>query len=657
MSTWEIDPQLLRLAGRGFRLFPVQQKGKQPLISDWPHKASFDLQTLSHWYQRFPGCNRGAATGKESGFFVLDVDGESGLAAISSLCEDHGYGWTETLAVRTARGGHLYFKWSEHAAIRNSAGKLDNGLDIRGEGGYVVVPPSEHETGCRYEWIGGGAEVEIADAPDWLIEKLTDTPPIPDHQAEPATTIPQGRRNATLFSLAGTLRSRAMSRAAIEAALRTENEQRCQPPLAEEEVRQIVDSVWRYSPSKPDGTQDRAEWPQPLPVSAFYGLAGEIVRAIEPHTEADTPGLLVQLLVAAGNTLGRGPHFRAEADRHGLNLFAVLVGATAKGRKGTSLGHIQNLVAGCDPVWAQSCVKSGLSSGEGLIYHVRDPLDDDDAGIEDKRLQIVETEFASTLRVLQRDGNTLSPILRIAWDGTPLATLTKQSPCKATGAHISVIAHVTKDELKRELTRTDAGSGFGNRFLFVCVKRSKCLPDGGRLLPENIAALEARLSMALEHGRDLGDYELKRDPEATALWHSVYAALSEGKPGLLGAVTSRAEAQVMRIACMYAILDCAKKLRVEHMSAALAVWAYCEASAKFIFGTALGHPLADTILRFLRENPDGLTRSELSARLSRNQTAADIDNALSVLAEHGLAQQRREQTNGRTSERWIAVGV
>ena len=150
--------------------------------------------------------------------------------------------------------------------------------------------------------------------------------------------------------------------------------------------------------------------------------------------------------------------------------------------------------------------------------------------------------------------------------------MTKVSPMrKATGAHVSLIAHVTSVELRRELTRTDARSGFGNRFLWGCVCRSKVLPDGGCLPVEEFKSSRLRVRHAVEAAISLGDYELRRDAEARTLWHSIYAELSEGNPGLFGAVASHAEAQVMRLACLYALLDEAHEIHAEHLKAALAL--------------------------------------------------------------------------------------
>jgi len=415
------------------------------------------------------------------------------------------------------------------------------------------------------------------------------------------------------------------------------------------------------------------EWPAPMAPEALHGLPGEFVRLVEPHTEADPAGLLVQFLVAMGNVIGRGPHFVVEADKHHLNLFAAMVGASAKGRKGTSWGHIRNALAAVDETWPERVVH-GLSSGEGLIWAVRDPITQRqpvkdkekgrvtayedvvvDAGVEDKRLLVVEGEFATALRVLGREGNTLSAVVRNAWDTGELRTLTKNSPAKATGAHISIIGHVTRDELLRYLDTTEAANGFANRFLWVCVRRSKVLPDGGRLHEVDMAPFIRRLRAAVEFARSVG--ELRRDEEARAIWHEVYPELSEGKPGLLGAVIARAEAQVMRLACLYAVLDMSTVVRREHLLAALAVWDYCEASARFIFGDALGDPVADEILRALRAAGNaGMTRTEISEHFGRNVPAKRLGRALTALAEAGLVRQREERdTGGRPAFRYFAV--
>ena len=412
-------------------------------------------------------------------------------------------------------------------------------------------------------------------------------------------------------------------------------------------------------------------WPNPPDEAAFHGLAGDVVRLITPHSEADRVALLVQFLAAFGNIIGRMPHFVAEAAYHALNLFLVLVGVTSKARKGSSWAQIMRPYSAVEEVWARDRLQSGLSSGEGLIWAVRDPITKMepvkekgkrtgeyeevivDAGVDDKRLLVQEAEFSSPLRMCERDGNTLSALIRQAWETGNLRALTKNSPAKSTGAHISIVGHITRDELRRYLNTTEAGNGFGNRFLWFCARRSKCLPEGGNLEQEALAPLILRLKEAINFAKTVG--EMKRDEESKAMWRDVYPELSEGAPGLLGAVTARAEAQVMRLACLYALLDMSSVIRKDHLAAALGLWEYSEASARYIFGDALGDPTADELLKVLRTNSEGLTRTDIRDFFGRNKRSYEIDRALGVLLEHGLASPSRESSNGRPVERWKAV--
>ncbi len=413
------------------------------------------------------------------------------------------------------------------------------------------------------------------------------------------------------------------------------------------------------------------QWPAEMQPEAFHGLAGELVKMIEPHTEADPAGLLIQLHIAVGNVIGRGPFFTAGKDQHYTNEFAVLVGATSKGRKGSSWSVIKHLVDQADPAWLNGNIKGGLSSGEGLIWAVRDEIEATepvrtgkekritgyqtvikDHGVSDKRLMVVETELASTLRVAERDGNTLSAVVRLAWDTGQLSVLTKNNPARATGAHVSIIGHITKDELLKYLTDSEAGNGFANRYFWLMVKRSKLLPDGGQLDTVDFAPLVRRLTDAIEFARTVGP--MSRDEEAGELWRDVYPRLSGDRPGLLGAVTSRADAHTLRLSCLYALLDRSPVVRVPHLAAALEVWRYCEDSCKFIFGDSLGDITADTIRAALRRKPTGLTRTEISKLFERHKRADQVTRALELLRSQNMAESRSSQTKGRPEERWFA---
>ncbi len=415
-----------------------------------------------------------------------------------------------------------------------------------------------------------------------------------------------------------------------------------------------------------------ASWPAEIAEVGYQGLAGEVVRTIAPHSEADPAGLLAQLLAAYGSACGRHAYFVAEADRHHPNLFALLVGETGRGRKGSSRGHISGFMAPADDVWASACTASGLSSGEGLIWAVRDPIvkqnpirdkeskeitgyeeEITDPGIDDKRLLVWESEFAGTLKVAGREGNTLSPVVRQAWDGGDLRVLTRNTPVRATAPHISVVGHVTIQELRRELSATETANGFANRFLFVCVKRARVLPEAAPIPSATLQALAGSIRDSIRYAGTIG--EMRRDATARDLWHEEYARLSHGYPGMLGAATSRAEAQTMRLAMIYALLDRSPTIGIEHLRAGLEVWRYCDRSAAYVFGDALGDRLADEILRALRQREGGMTRTEIREYFGRNKRSDQIGAALDLLQEYDRVQMVSEKdTGGRPAERWMA---
>lgn len=408
-----------------------------------------------------------------------------------------------------------------------------------------------------------------------------------------------------------------------------------------------------------------APWPDDLSEKAFHGLVGDIIRSICPYSEADDAALLVNFLIAFGNIIGSSPHFKAGPDTHRLNMFGVLVGESSKGRKGMSWSWARELLRMIDEPWALHKTPGGLSTGEGLIWEVRDEIKQKQAGkqkergtdyeyvivepgVEDKRLLVVEEEFASVLKVATRQGNTLSPIIRRAWDTGVLGTLTKNSPAKATGAHISIIAHITKAELNQTLTATDSVNGFANRFLWVCARRSKFLPDGVPMPQQELNRLAIRVEQAFKFARTVG--KISRDSSASERWREVYPELSKGKPGLLGAILGRGEAQVMRLAAIYALLDLKDKIEPIHLEAALAVWHRCEQSAHFIFGGKIGNPIADKILVALATGPK--TQTEILRLFNCHITTETLRSVLQTLSANGKIHKIQQETDGRSKTVW-----
>ncbi|MBA3519070.1 MAG: bifunctional DNA primase/polymerase [Rhizobiales bacterium] len=268
------------LIGLGLPLFPVhsvdalgrcscgaacgRDAGKHPRTERGLLDATTHTRQITAWWRRWPDANLAVATGANAGVWVLDIDpGTGGEESIATLEAVHGE-IPATWCVETGGGGlHLWFLMPD-AALRNSAGRLGPGLDVRADGGYVIVPPSRHRSGTTYRWAAEWhpTRVELTPAPSWLLDlacQATGPRMIPpdrspigrrvggNHSQPLPTVIAEGARNATLTSLAGAMRRKGCGEAAILAALSTENAERCIPPLPEPEITRIARSVSRYA--------------------------------------------------------------------------------------------------------------------------------------------------------------------------------------------------------------------------------------------------------------------------------------------------------------------------------------------------------------------------------------------------------------------------
>jgi hypothetical protein len=394
-----------------------------------------------------------------------------------------------------------------------------------------------------------------------------------------------------------------------------------------------------------------AGWPAPPDRAVYHELPGEIVHRIAPHTEADRVAILTQLLVAFGAAVGRGAYFQVEATRHHPNQYMCLIGDSARARKGTAWDHVRRLITTIDPT-LQPRILTGLSSGEGVIWSVRDPAGQD-PGHRDQRLLVIEPEFASALKATSREMSTLSPTLRSGWDGRPLAILTRTSPAHATSAHIAVIGHITQHELRRHTTSLELANGFMNRMLLIACRRQRLLPEGGDPDPLHDTGLDRLLAAALKQARTTGHVRLA--PDARELWHHAYRRLAaEPADQIIAQITARAEAHVIRLALIYALTDGQPEITATHLTAALALQDYAARSAAWALTGATGQPLAEQIHAALVAHPGGLTRSQISQSLNHNQPAGEIDHALQALNTAGRVTATQIPTGGRPAQLWTA---
>lgn len=248
-----------KYAEQGWQSFPIKERDKTPIVK-WADVATTEENMLVGWWDTMPEANIAIACGKRSGIVVLDVDaGHGGYESLTVLFEKYGPLPTTPVSKTGSGGEHIFFK-HPGIEIRNSAGKLGKGLDIRGDGGYVVAPPSIHPNGNAYQWEVRPSETPLADMPEWMIELLREKNPQPQAKTESEEII-MGERNNYLTQLAGSMRRKGFTEDGIFAALQVQNRQKCSPPLADGELWQISRSVSRYEP------QDEPQVETLVPVS------------------------------------------------------------------------------------------------------------------------------------------------------------------------------------------------------------------------------------------------------------------------------------------------------------------------------------------------------------------------------------------------------
>ena len=241
----------LQLAQKALAVFPCQPRGKEPACDTGLHAATTDVERINRWWRAVPDLNIGISTGIVSGVFVLDIDGEDGEGSLVKLESEHGT-LPPTVEAITGKGRHCYFR-TDKRKISNSVGQLGVGLDVRGDGGYVIAPPSIHPSGRPYAWSVDTTR-DFANAPDWLLTMVTAAKggnnkagkPLEHWHTVLTEPIRNGQRNATLASICGKLVHCGVRDAILLYDLvQCVNIARCEQPLSPVEVETIVISVMR----------------------------------------------------------------------------------------------------------------------------------------------------------------------------------------------------------------------------------------------------------------------------------------------------------------------------------------------------------------------------------------------------------------------------
>jgi hypothetical protein len=237
-----------------------------------------------------------------------------------------------------------------------------------------------------------------------------------------------------------------------------------------------------------------------------------------------------------------------------------------------------------------------------------------------------------------------------------LESRTKRGTLQASNPHVSIIAHITAEELRGKMKSMDIVNGFANRFLFVASRRVPELPFGGRHPLDLVGTLLPLLANAVTFARGVG--LVRRDRHADHLWAEVYSGLRQRPPGVRGAATSRAEAQTMRLALIYALLDQSDLIREKHLEAALALWDYCERSAYYVWSDRYLNRDLDRLCRAIEESGDqGLSLTAVVHDLfGRNKSKEEVHALIEKAIEFGIARKEEQKTDGRRATILLPTG-
>lgn len=374
---------------------------------------------------------------------------------------------------------------------------------------------------------------------------------------------------------------------------------------------------------------------------ALIGIAGRIVELATRESEADPAAVLFTALTFAAASFGPISYFPVSDTNHPARLFTCIAGQSAKARKGTSSSGVEKIfrkaeeIAGLKPL---EVTPGPFSSGEGIVYVVRDPSETikpggaPDPGVMDKRLLGLLSEFAGTLAMMKRETNSVSAVLRAMWDKGTIKPVTKHNQIKTTNAHVNFVGHITIEELLTMLSQAEIWNGFGNRLLFVAARRPKHVPLGKPMPDREVESIARELGSAIKFAETCG--RITFSVEAEEYWCSIYEELSSELPGLPGVILSRSEAQVVRLSMVYALLDKSCFVERKHLDAALAAWDYCTQSAFYIFGNPVKNPQEDRILEVLQSGKE-LTKTDIHDLFHRNVPAVHLSALLAKMEGTG----------------------
>ncbi|MCV2358875.1 DUF3987 domain-containing protein [Paucibacter sp. TC2R-5] len=440
-----------------------------------------------------------------------------------------------------------------------------------------------------------------------------------------------------------------------------------------------------FTPPPRHASQAEGDGPSPLapPVMApqgFIDLLRGIVDAACANSEAHPVAVAVNVVALFCCAIGRGPYQRiGDAISH-ARAFALIVGKSGKARKGTAEHTPREVFRRADAILrrrSQSLDRlrihaGGLSSGEGVAYAIRDAREPDektgkggDPGVNDKRLMVIESEFANVLAQVKREGNILSATIRNMWDGRDVEPLTKTSQLTATRPHVVIIGHITGHELREKSTENDAANGLLNRFMILHVHRPKLVPLPKPTPEAKLDALAEQLADAIEYATDgnphgNNSHEVQMTPEAEAYWCDEYEALTQDRDGKVGSLMARSEVYARMLAMVFCLMEKRSAIEVGDLWAALAWVDYWRQSITYMFSTGEDETELDDFTKAVHQrvmDAPGIKLSEMQELWNRKRIP-EVKASLETLLNWAppLIEMRKDSnTGGRVAQRYYPV--
>lgn len=665
----------LWFAERGFGVFPCwsttssgrcrcpaggscSSPGKHPITHDGFKEATTDTGRIRTFLSAGSEPNYGLVC--PDNVFALDVDTDAERATLARLAESNGPLPT-TLHMLTGKGEHLFYRWP--AGIPRPLHKMFGLVTRWGSGagqGYVIGPRSVHASGIEYRPADDTAW-EVAELPAaWAkaaIAGESDTIRI-GGSLDPAQ-VQVGGRHDWLRNLARLYAGTVRDPDALFAAVMAENQKLTQPKTADE-VRRAIGEVLTKYPADPveadpetgeitvvqgDGAslmtpRDDAElFPKAPSRLAFGGLLGEMVDYMIDGTDASEVGMLASLVAFCGALVPASSYFHG---RQTSTPFIALVGHSGIGRKGTAMYRARDALAHCIGLQAVNSARlDGVASGEGLVTALADRAREafgNPTGV------LFEEEYATYLGVSGRDGATLDPRMRTAFDGNQLANRKSNANTSVVVPEpywLSGLVAITPAELQERLPKMSFKSGSGNRWLWLPVIR------------RDVTVVSTEPSMPIEITDRLlpAHQQAVREPRRLEVGDGVSELLAEydqflwtGSVGIEADMTRRFSVIAYRVAMVHAAVEMQPTVERDHVVRAIALTEYARAGMRWVFGQALGDGLATYLLRQLQDE-GALTQGVISKYMIRDPQKRQA--AVDELCRLGLAEVHKVTTGGR----------